>query len=191
LNWDNISKLIQSAEAILTMVAIIIGGFWTYSLFIRHRQKFPRAKIVHEVTDHKLPNNKVLLHSKIIIQNIGEVLISLVSGEVRILQMLPLPNAIAHEVELGIDPVISGRTEIDWPQLCSKGFDFHSDDICEIEPGETEEIICDFIIDNDISSIQMYSFFYNVQKTKKKIGWGLTTIHHISGGVYDQGNKNN
>lgn len=34
-------------ESALTGIAIIVGGFWTYKMFVKKREKYPRASINH------------------------------------------------------------------------------------------------------------------------------------------------
>ena len=44
------ATIITLAKDVLTGAAIILGGIWTYMLFIRTRQKYPRANITHGLT---------------------------------------------------------------------------------------------------------------------------------------------
>ncbi|MCH7733085.1 MAG: hypothetical protein IIB44_11370 [Candidatus Marinimicrobia bacterium] len=53
------------------------------------------------------------------------------------------------------------------------------DEQIEIEPNEDDEILCDFLIDKDIQTIQVYSYLKNAEKPGRDIGWGITTIHDL------------
>ena len=67
---------------------------------------------------------------------------------------------------------------------------------CEIEPGESDEICFDYLIDTGVEIINIYSYFSNFKKKsmfrifnrfhicrrvlkKRDIGWQITTIYNL------------
>jgi hypothetical protein len=40
-------------------------------------------------------------------------------------------------------------------------------------------VVWDFILDGDLDTILVYSYYRNVQKRNRDIGWGLTTLYDL------------
>lgn len=87
------------------------------------------------------------------------------------------------------DPVARGSSEILWDTLGDRHCDF-SGDGCEVEPGETEEFIFDFVIPSEVIKVQVYTHVENITKSTKNIGWNTTTIHDVGGATNGQEWKN-
>lgn len=159
-------------------IAIVVGGAWTYMLFVKKRQKYPRANVIHNITHKPLSDKKVLLHIKVLVTNIGDVLLSLILLETRISLILPLPTSLEEDIDKGTVPIVDERAEIDWPEIDAKGLKWDKN-MCEIEPGEKDEYVFDFIIDSSIKTISIYSYVENVKKKERDIGWPVTTIYEL------------
>ena len=184
-----ISKLKDITDiiaAIATVVAILVGGFWSYTLFVRKRQKYPRANITHRVTPRPMTNSQLLLNVAVTISNPGEVLLSLVSGEIRIQQILPPPSELLNSINQGHDPVEEGQTEVQWPLIASRKSKWEKGKL-EIEPGESDQLQYDFILDAKVQTIQVYSYLRNAKKRRREIGWGLTTIYDLQSSSQESG----
>jgi nitrate reductase gamma subunit len=80
-------NILDIIQALFTILAIIIGGIWSYMLFIKRRQRFPRAIVEHQVFHKTLAKDKILLNLTTIITNTGEVLLELEKCVVRIQQI--------------------------------------------------------------------------------------------------------
>jgi hypothetical protein len=178
---DAFIKFIESINKHLPSIAIIFGAIWTYFLFIHHRQWYPRADIKHHVIQKPLENGKVLFHVAIEVDNLGDILIKLELGEVRLLQVLPLVGDIKDNVQNGKDPITDNEREIKWYKLFSRIL-ASIDNTCEIEPREKETFHCDFVVNNDVKTVMAYSFFHNKKKLFKNLGWTCEIIHDIEGG---------
>ncbi len=173
-----LKDIVEIVQGIITAIGIVVGGVWAYLLFVRKRQKYPRADITHEITHYLITDDKVLLHVTVTVKNVGDVLLQLVSGVMRIQQILPLLPEITKAVHEGRDPVGKEMTEVAWPEIVSRNTLGKPEEI-EIEPGENDFIYYDFIIGTDIQTIEVYSYFKNAKKRKRELGWGRTTIYHL------------
>ena len=172
---SSVREFFEVVESIVTSGALIAAGIWSYLLFVKRRQRFPRAKISHEVICRPAFGDKWLIHVVVTIDNIGEVLLELEEGFVRVYQMLPVPKSLADVVEAGDDPVSKGEAEIDWTDLGTREF-YWQEAEQEIEPGENDWIHSDFAIVSEIETVQVYSYFKNKSKKGREIGWNYTTI---------------
>ena len=178
---DIVSKILGIIANLFTIGAIIWGVYWTYYLFVKNRQKYPRADVKHTLIQKYLGYGKILLHVDVEVTNLGDVLINLKSGEIRLLQVLPLCGKIDEVLQGDEDPVEKGKTELNWYQLSLRELSF--DKPCEIEPKESEAFHCDFVIKNDVQTVEIYSYFWNQHKANKELGWDCTTLHDIEGGT--------
>lgn len=179
-----LSQVEQTAnviQALATAAALGLGGGWSIWLFMERRERYPRASIEHLVTHKPIGDGKVLLRVDVRVSNIGEVLMSLVCLETRIQQVLPVPTSVADKIRQGVDPVPEGGTDVEWPLLKSREPEFEKVD-CEIEPGETQDINYDFIVDSDVETVQVYSYVRNEKKRKRKLSWELTTLYDLASG---------
>ena len=151
-------------------------------LFVKKRQKFPRANITHKISHIPISNNKVPLRVTAMIYNKGDVLISLHSGTTRVQQVLPLSQDMINDINKDKDLVPKGMTEIEWPLIGKDRDSNWKKGEFEIEPGEKDQIPYDFIIDADIETVVVYSHFRNVKKKRSRnIGWDLTTVYDLKG----------
>jgi len=161
-----------------TCGAFIIGAFWAYLTFVRKREKYPRANVIHRIIHKKIDDKRILLKVTIDIHNIGATVMHLDRRLIRIQQMVPWPMLSLKPVFLKKERTKEDESEIQWPllgeiDLSGKG------QRCEIEPGEKEEFDFDFVIDSEIKSVVIYSYLKNRKKRRKEIGWNKTTIYDI------------
>ncbi len=169
----------EALSAFFTVVAIVVGGTWTYLLFVRGRQKYPRATLEHNVMHKHINEHKVLLRVTLTVSNQSDVLLSLVSGFTRVQRMLPWPPEFLDAIEEGKDPVEAGETEVEWPLLQERFLTF-AESGREIEPGEPDEFHFDFEINGSVETVLVYTYIKNEKKRGRDIGWGLTTVYDLS-----------
>src|SRR5260370_19913342 len=89
MSISEIKDIATIAQSAATVIAIILGGWWTYSRFLKKREPYPRVKIEHHIFYKSIIKGKMLLSLGITISNIGNVWIRLESGEVKVSQILP------------------------------------------------------------------------------------------------------
>jgi len=172
------SKTITVVKDILTIIAIIVGAIWTYLLFIKKRQKYPRANISHNVKHVPLVDDQILLYVNVTLTNIGEVLLSLASADVRVNRVLPLSDELSETIGRGEDPVKEGEIEVEWPMIHDRPRKWKEGEF-EIEPGESDHLHFEFLLESDIEVVVLYTYFINVKKRERDIGWNLTTVYDL------------
>lgn len=179
MNLKDLADLVNISRNLSAIVALCVGGFWSYLLFIRRRQKFPRANFAHSLVSKRLTNEKSLLHLCVSISNAGEVLVSLEAGEVLVQQILPITPELSLYISKGGDPVKEGKTEIEWCLICERLSKWKKGQL-EIEPGETHSINYDFIIDASVECVEVCSRYVNPVRRKRNLVWELVTIHELN-----------
>ena len=177
---ENTDKIFSIIQKFVTIVAIIIGGLWTYNMFIMHRESFPKADISYDIEEVKLSDEYILIQVYIRVKNTGNTVLRLLEGNVRLLDISFPHRKIETEIndlkenEARTDPDFSWRTIQYVMMKWDKG-------MIEIEPGSTDQLDFEFIIKPKYKVIKIYSWFTNLEKkvVNRWIGWRGSEIYKI------------
>ena len=112
------SMRLTTWKDLATISALILGGIWTYMLWIQNRQSAQRLMIAQ--LGGALPDprrHQVLLGVTEKFSNVGPVAIELKKGEIRVYQVLPLPDGADQRAKTADS--LNDTTEDDkvWPVL--------------------------------------------------------------------------
>lgn len=181
---ESVLPYLQAAETVLTLLAILVGASWTYKLFRQKRQRYPRGGIEHFFDQLPVDEEKTLLRVSARVENKGDVLLRIVCGEIWLLLVRPYPSKLLAAIREGCDPVQPNKLEYEWPIIAERKSQSLK---YEVEPGETEVIAFDFVLNSDIRSVLAYTHFVNETKRsrlkfwqKHEIGWNTTTFYNLS-----------
>jgi hypothetical protein len=176
--WKSVAGL---AESLAKIVALIVGGSWTYLLFVKKRTAFPRAEVTHACAAYPIDDNRSVVRVTLNIKNKSDVLMQIISGRVVVHQLVPFADAV-DGVQLGF--VGDGDSfEYAWPRIGDRAFEYASDKFLEVEPGESDAIDFDLFVEGDVRVVQIYSYLKNVSKTTRELGWNCTSIHRLDPAV--------
>ena len=168
--------IVEIVQGIVTIVAILAGGIWTYLAFVRKRLRYPRAKLSITIDSSQIAPDYRLVHVAVQIDNTGYVLLAPEYAEVRLRQVMPLPAEIESRLKPGFDPVAPDEKELPWPLIVRREWNWDPSDI-EIEPGESDLLNADFVIIDTVEIVQIYTFVRNPKKRRTPRGWGATLLH--------------
>ncbi|MBN1866362.1 hypothetical protein JW916_03625 [Candidatus Sumerlaeota bacterium] len=169
-------ELASTIESFITAIGIFVAGVWTYMIFIRKRQAYPRAALTILVDNIPIPDEGRLVHVEMRIENLSDVVLRASAADLRLRQVVPLPADTSGSVLANQDPVPFGRAEVEWPLVASREWQFDNGDF-EIEPGESDSLHADFMIDSLIAVVQFYFYLSNAAKAKSGLGWTITKMH--------------
>jgi len=171
--------VLETLQTALTIAAIIVGGWWTYTLFIEHRESLPHLNIRHSVTSKMVLPNITWIHLTVNIENTGDSLASLHSADVRLQQILPLDPSFQKRLADGQELVPHDERQVPWPLLRRSLTRLD----LEIEPKESTSIEFDFVFPDTVKTVRVYSYFENAKESSRKrhIGWSCGTILDITG----------
>jgi len=163
-----------TVQSIATIIALVVGGWWV----LKRRRVYPRAKFAHDIAHVALDNQRILLHVAINAENVGDVLLPIGPVVVCAQQLKPLPDDHRRRLESGGKLLPDGAVDIDWPILerCDQDLAGY-----ELEPGESGAFHFDLVVPAEATTVLVYSYFTNVAKRPKEIGWSTSTMYHISG----------
>ena len=169
-SYDNVKSISVIAESWATVLAIVVAGAWTYQLFVRQRQRFPRAVLKQDVLIRRLPIGQNLLTITAVLRNVGQTLIEVDRITVVVQQLAPLkPAHVAERIKQHdpLDP--GGRREILWYRIGYRRTYFRQGQF-EIEPGESDQVNFDFVISERVTAIKVDVHIENRAKRRGLTG---------------------
>jgi hypothetical protein len=181
MKFEDWKTLAETLQAVVTIVAIVLGGIWTYILFVKKREKYPRARTVHRIVTLGSVNGRWVIRILVRIENIGSVLLCLDEGEVVVQNLFPLPPEWGDKLKDGLQ-LERKEFEYDWPSLDKFLLEW-GDKGYIIEPQESDEFHFDLHVDSSVQRVQVYSYVKNLTQKKREVGWNCTTIHSLPGGL--------
>jgi hypothetical protein len=189
VNTMSIKDWADVAESAATIVAMLVAGWWTYRLFIKNRAAYPRASISIEtfVLASDTPNR--ILRVEIAVINDGQVLLPLESLECRLLQITPLVGAVSDRLNEGGPLVLPSEQTVQWPMIDNREWKYAAK-TAEVEPGESQTFCSDFLVDQEVSLVEVYCHLSNTSK-KSRMGWTRTVFVDLNspGGVMHQASQ--
>jgi hypothetical protein len=164
----NVKPVADLVQVTLTCLGILVGSWWV----LRKREQFPRATISLRIQRIALIEGKYLVRVETTVANVGQVMICLQNCQVRLQQIRPFDPSILINPDGTL--VRCGR-EGAWPTIDELHCKFEEKE-AEIEPGESQSFEHDFLVDSAVEAIQAYSYFQNIEKKGREIGWNSTTV---------------
>lgn len=180
---------ISSAQAVVSIVAIIVGAWWTYDTFIRERRHLPHANIEHKVSHVRLDPKTTLLQVAVTVSNTGSSYMEIKTTDVRIQQVLPIvcvnndPRCAKQEIAESLIKSERSNDIFSWP-LISRRRETNRKSV--LEPGETERLDFEFPIRTDVRAVRIYSYIRNERlQPNIESGWHMSSYYElpaVSGG---------
>lgn len=181
-SWKDASSTVQSNA---TVIALIIAGGWALHIFLEQRQDRPRLAITHAIQYFRTDDNQILLSVEEKLSNIGPVSLDLKKGEIRIIQVLPIPNVVRQAAK---SPNKLNDTPEDpnvWPVLV--WYPHPWDKKRElIEPGEVDTVRNYFLLPGSTQVISVFSIVANPAEANK-LGWRAMTTYDLRANSGTQG----
>lgn len=184
LDIEGLEKIFGILDNVFTIVGIIVGALWTYNLFVKNRQIYPRADIEHHVSISHIPNKEYSILTILVnFKNSGQVLLKVKSYVIEIQELFPFDDNITNQLSDTFSK--NGKfIEIANGKFLHKVKD-EPTEIIEMEPSEKEQFPIILIISNELKGIIVKSHFKNIKKERKhwfsierkSIGWNNTTTH--------------
>ena len=169
------------AENIVTVLAVIVGGVWSYLLFVRRRQRYPRANVTHTI-ESWFEGTSLFVRARVHVENIGDVRICLKEGVVYLSRVTPWPRRLQPELAEGRTEISFSERTLNWALLAKSSWKDGDD---EVEPHETETLVLDFVVNEPVERVELRSHLKNLTKRRrwlfltKDIRWNTHSFHEI------------
>lgn len=161
----------------------LAAGIMSIAAFVNYRRRragYPRKEMTHEMLHRRVCSDKRFVRVTIRVKNVGEVLLRLAAARITLRRVLPVQDEFYEMMVSGVRQPTDESQEIQWPLLGYRSWMWPKSQT-DLEPGETETIIGDFIIDSDIKTVESYSFVVDYSAiTDPPVGWRLAEIHDIT-----------
>ena len=152
--------------------AIVVGGWWAYTRFIRQREGFPRASLEQSVTHRKLTGEHTYLSVALGVQNTSTVLMRNKSVRTDVFQVLPVHPDVERSLADGTT-IPEGEPHANWHPLDTKVVPVQG----KIEPGDRDHFDFDFVIPTAVKTVYVYSYVDNA--TADNLGWSRTCLYDL------------
>ena len=188
-------------QAVATIVAIGLGGFFAWRRGIIFRQEQPHITITHDITHRLVSPEYVHIEVAVTLHNSSRVKVEIRDGLFSVEQMAPVTDEYVEYAFVGAF-LNSGRYESpEWPLL--KEFRLEPDeDALVVEPGERVVATYEYFVPIYVESVLISTHFCNIRvmgkiptkvnprdavrkrntwfrRTSGSIGWTKITAHDI------------
>lgn len=167
----------EALQAVITALALIIGGLWTYLIFVRRRQRFPRATLQQAVSCRRVAPDYLLLSIDLTVANAGEVLLTLAEASIVVQQVLPALHTLRGAAEQARRTGCEALEVLTWPTLVAREEQWPAGAV-EIEPGERHELHYDLLVATSVETVRIVSHVRNRSK-RRPLWWGTTLLHDL------------
>jgi hypothetical protein len=178
MDWPTI---LTGAKDGTQALAVVVGGIWTYRLFVKQRLGFERVDTSHEVTCYSLSSHQRLVRVVVIIKNVGNVVLRPPRLTISLQRILPAEIDLVDRAEGGEEPYAPSPVSGNWVNLTEHSYDMADDDFV-LEPGEVEKYPFDFTIPSSVRVLQVHSEILCGPNRPKEY-WDETTIHDLTRSV--------
>ncbi len=181
--WLGVSlvKAASVAQALVTVVAIGVGGVWAFYKLGIFRELQPHLTISQEVTHRNLGSNHIHVSVTATLFNNSKVAVEIRHAEFRIQQISPFEDAEINALHKEFLAKPNSEKYLPFPSILEYRREWDVSELI-IEPGETETEVYEFIVRNEFETVSVDSFFVdttNLADAKNPKGWVATSVHDI------------
>ncbi|HTY38220.1 MAG TPA: hypothetical protein VMH23_13975 [Bacteroidota bacterium] len=177
LLWKAVVETFESAAKI---IALLVGGLWTYELYIKQRTKYPRLQITHAAKVMSLGKEFSLLSVTVTVKNIGNVLVAVDRCRASLFNITDDHlNLTADSDENSHNPArCEDGLRLRFPRLRTLERKWEIGKF-ELEPQEQDQVVFDFVLPASVEAVRLYTYFSNPKKQDRNIGWSDSSIHRV------------
>lgn len=177
MDIEYFDKIVEFINHALTGVGVVVGAFWTYHLFIKNRQKYPKAEIEHKIEIREiLDENFQLITLLVTVKNISQILLPVEEYSVEVFQILPAID-LREKNESGYFKQYKALELPNNTPIFKVTKKTKSN--MEIEPTEKVLLAHSIVVPKGIQTISVHSVVHNPSKSKKQFVWNNITTHDL------------
>ncbi len=174
------SDVVSSAQLFATAVIIIAGAVFAYRKLQLFRDFEPHLTVTQSATHRAAGTQYLHIAVTASLHNSSKIRVEIRESFFRLHQVQPLDD---EDIEALYEAAFNSEqhADIGWPVI-DEAFHRLGPNELVIEPGESHHEYCEFIISNDVDTVLIYSYFYNLehsQHSRSAQGWSATTVHDM------------
>ena len=163
---DNVYLWVSIAQAVVTIIAIVLGGIfaWQRGFIFRHWQ--PHVTISHDVTHRRVSPENIHVEITATLYNSSQVKVEFLDGLFTVEQLAPVSDEYVEQL-YGKTFVDKERYEApEWHCLKEIRLEWEEDELIA-EPGEKVAVTLEYIVPNYVESVLITTYFYNTRVMEK------------------------
>jgi hypothetical protein len=176
---------LDAIQASVTILGIIVGGIWTYMLFIKDRQDHAHATVEEKISHIPLTPDTNYVQVVLTITNAGHTLIRLSKGEILLQRITPIhgcseKRCVIDDINDALQTRERTSDQFPWPVVASRMATWAGSRL--IEPGESEIVDFEFVIPSEVSAARVYAWIKNDEMSTKAgdMGWHAAAAHSFN-----------
>ena len=173
LSWSDV-------QATVTSVAILAGGAFAVFKLQIFRTFEPHLTITQEVSHRPVGDSYTHVVVTATLHNGSRVRVDLREGVFRLQQVHPISDEGVEQLDAQVFVSREAR-QFQWPTLDQSTRRWGENE-ASVEPGESHQETCEFIVNSDVKCVLIYTYIYNArhpQRAASPEGWNATTVHDI------------
>ena len=166
-----------AVQSWVTVAAIAIAGVFAVLRLEGFRNFAPHLTISHYITHRVVGTQYVHIAVTATLHNSSKVKIEISEGFFRLQQISPISDEEIEELEAQVF-VDKTKQHIQWPTLVQLPRHWEKNELI-IEPGESHQETCEFIISRKVNTALIYTYYYNQNRLGSSEGWGVTSVYDM------------
>ena len=167
-------------QGLATVAAVALGALFAYRNSLLFRSFEPHLTVTQAVASRPVGTQYVHISVITTLHNTSKVKAEIREGFFQIHQIQPISDEdVEHLYNQSFN---SGAfSSIDWPVLDKIAWQ-RGPGALVVEPGESHQEPCEFIVSKDVEAILVYSYFYNLvymEGSQSAQGWTATTFYDV------------
>lgn len=159
---DSIYLWVRITQAVVTIIAIMLGGLFAWRRGFIFRQWQPHVTISHDVTHRRVSSEHIHIEITAILYNSSRVKAEFWDGLFTVEQLAPVSDEYVEQL-YGKTFVDKDRYEApEWHCLKEIRLEWKEEELIA-EPGEKIAVTFEYIVPNHVQSILITTYFYNTR----------------------------
>ena len=172
----DILMAITDFKILAGITAMIVGGMWSYYIFIAERTHSPKMEMSFEIECNKFNDEYHLITTKLLIKNTSKVLLEPTSAQIKLQKILPDTKDFKGLSFDQFNMLNEGDTNLYWPMLGQRDWTKEKAPV-KLEPGESDELSTDLFLLRTAELIRLYG---SVQNPVTGLSWVKTETVRVN-----------
>ncbi len=177
---DRVGDALGVLQVFVTALVIVAGGIFAYRKLQLFRDFEPHLTVTQTVTSRAVGTRYSHIAITTTLHNSSKVRVEVRESLFRIHQIQPWSDEdVEHYYVESFQA--GGDGYVGWPVLDEIERSLEPNELV-VEPGEYHHEPCEFIVSRDVSTVLVYSYFFNLEwseYSQSAQGWTATTVHDI------------
>ena len=165
-------------QAIVIAVATIMTAYIAQDRLQIFRTFEPHLTIEQQVSHRHIGESYIHIGVTAILRNSSKVKVEVRDALFHLYKIAPIQDDDIEKLYAEVFVDEDGFRDIQWDTLYEMSRTWVENEFI-IEPNETHREPFEFIISDDVRSVLVYTYFYNLSSQNSPEGWGATTFYDI------------